>query len=115
MPESRIWTNQTKIGNIKIDETDDGQALTQSKRMLLKANEAKTLVVAKRWLRVTCKTSSSGVVVGTSSNETQQALGYPVSTDNDLEVMLSPRSHLYASGPDGSFISYIVQPLPVGG
>ena len=113
MPEERIWTEAPKIKPIRINETDDGQALTQAKRMLLKANAVRTLVVAQRWLRVTCKTASSGVTIGTNSNEVQGGSGYPISTDGDLEIMLSPGSHLYASGDDGSYIAYIVQPLPV--
>jgi len=111
MTEERIWTEGPKIK--PTHESDDGQALTQSKRLLLRANEARTLVVALRWLKVTCKTSSSGVTLGTNSNEIRNGAGYPISTDNDLEIMLSPGSHLYASGDDGSYIAYIVQPLPV--
>ena len=111
MAEERIWTEGPKVKPTR--ESDDGQALTQSKRLLLRAKEARTLVVALRWLKVTCKTSSSGVTLGTNSNEIRNGAGYPISTDNDLEIMLSPGSHLYASGDDGSYIAYIVQPLPV--
>ena len=100
---------RSKVYNLEAQEPRP--TITESKRIMLKASP-ETIVKAERWLQLTMQTSSSNVNIGTKSGDVAQKTGFPIPTDVIVTIIIAPDSQIYASGPDGSALNVIVQPLP---
>ena len=87
-------------------------AVTEIKRIALKASP-ETIVKAERWLQLTLQTASASVRIGTKSGDVAQNTAFSIPADVIVTIVVCPGTMIYTSGPDGSYINVIVQPLPV--